>query len=377
MLQRAAKLLSAVSVLLVVSLAPAALAATGSPSIYFAQVSNSIVVGSNVVLQVHVNPAQTPVDTVQVVAAFPADKLSFVGLDTAGSSFNGVVPAQPTATKGTVTFGAADLSGSPVTNDRIVASLIFHAKASGTAVVSLDGSQALSNGAAKSFPTGNVSLALTSGTTASTAVGVSGISVSEVTVNNATVHWHTAVASSSVVNFGQTARYGMAVGSSELVTDHSVKLGAVLAGATAVHYSVSSVAADGQYQASKDQTFTTQGYAVAIAAINKSGKPLSGATVQVGANAAVKAGSDGVAMVADVDSGVQRVTVNGKPQTIVVKSEVGAQAAKIQRFTLVGGSANNAAMWLMLSALGLIVLPLVVLGALWLMAKQRGSKNTL
>jgi hypothetical protein len=371
MLQHRIRLLSVVSAVMLATFAPAVMAA-GVPSMYIAQTNTTVANDSDISLPVHINPSGVPVDTVQVTATFPADKLTFVGLNKAGSPFDAIVPATPTAANGTITFGAADLSGSPITSDTLVASLVFRASTdSGAAAVTLTGSQALRDGKTISgLSTTGTTLTLTGSSTSSRAVGINAITASTITADSATIRWHTALASSSVVDFGQTNYYGMTLGSDDLVTNHSVALGAVLAGATKVHFKVTSVAANGQYQTSGDQTFTTQGYTVAIRVTNKAGKPISGASVQVSGLPAMKTDTDGVAILSNVGFGVQKVVVDGSAQSVLVKSGVGKQAAAIQHFTLISEQ-NSSMTWPILG--GLVVV--VVLAGVLLLIKRREPKK--
>ncbi len=346
--------------------APTAMAAA-APALYFEQADVSVV-GGNVSLPVHVNAAGSSLDTVQIVVTFPADKLTFVGLDKSGSGFTAFVPAVPTDTNGQVTFGAASFStkAKPVVGDVLVGTLLFTAKAtSGVGEVSLSGSQALRSGVTLTGTTTSVAtLHFGAGSTTGGGLGLGNVAATDITVNNTTIRWHTDVPATSGVDYGQTSSYGASVGSQDLVTDHRVKIGSVLPGGTKIHYRVSSVAVGGAYQASEDKAFTTLGYTVAITARDKSGQPLSGASVQVVGGHKAKANTSGVAIITNVGPGAQKVVINGgKSQSILVKSEVGAAATKVQQFTLVGEPAAFPIISLVLAVLvaAAVIVALVML----------------
>ena len=340
--------------MIILAAAPAALAAA-APALYFEQTDVSVV-GGNVSLPVHVNAAGSSLDTVQIVATFPTDKLTFVGLDKAGSGFSAFVPSVPVDANGQVTFSAASFATKPkpIVGDTLVGTLLFTAKAtSGAGEVGLDGSQALRAGSVIPGTTTNVAtLHFGAGNTTGGGLGLGSVAATDITVNDATIRWRTAVPATSGVDYGETSAYGASVGSQQLVTDHQLKLGAMLPGGSSVHFRVSSVAAGGAYQASGDKTFRTLGYTVAITAREASGQPLSGASVRVVGGNKATASADGVAMVPDVGPGAQKVVINGgKPQSILVKSEAGAAAAKIQQFNMVGEPAAFPAIPLVLAVL--------------------------
>ncbi|MEO6513323.1 MAG: hypothetical protein ABIO22_01505 [Candidatus Saccharimonadales bacterium] len=318
-------------------LTPAVAHAAGTPSLFFEKASLSAANGSNLSLALHVNGNGTSLNTINVVASYPVDQLTFVGLDKTGSFFDTFVPASPKVTDGTISFGVASL-GKSVDSDALVGKLLFTAKSSsGIAKVSLSGSEAANGGPALAVDTSSASINLVSGdTTTASTFAIKNISVSGITTSNGVVRWHTDVAASSSVDYGGTATYGLTASSEGMTTDHAVTLASAFSGKTTVHFKITSVSATNQTGFSTDQSFSTQGYTVNILVKDKKDSPIANATVYVGDSKRVKTNASGVATVENVAGGNQKVYINDSAaQIITVKESVGKGGTAPQQFSLV------------------------------------------
>jgi hypothetical protein len=314
---------------------PSMAAANSMPRVYTQPAQFSASNGGNVSVPVRVDPGGSDIDTVEVKVAFPESQLTFVSVDKAGSAFDTFVPGAPKASKGTLEFSAASL-GKSVSDDTLVGTLVFSAKATtGAATLNLTGSAVARAGAELETNADNAVVAFSANGVLANKLSITDISVTDVTVNGATVRWKTATPSTSSVDYGASAQYGLSAGSEQLTTDHVVKLASVFGGHALVHFAVTSRDASGSTGTSDDNSFTTAGYTISVTVKDKAGKALSGADVRVGDGAKVKADSNGVATVSNVAPGNQKVVVNGgKAQFISVKALRAAKAADVQKFSL-------------------------------------------
>ena len=85
---------------------------------------------------------------------------------------------------------------------------------------------------------------------------ISGVSVSNVTHNSATISWKTEEGSTSVVEYGTSTGYGSSVSDASMVTSHSLTLSG-LSPSTTYHFRVRSADSDNNTEISPDFTFTT------------------------------------------------------------------------------------------------------------------------
>ncbi len=85
---------------------------------------------------------------------------------------------------------------------------------------------------------------------------ISAVTVTAITANSATVTWTTDEPATSYVDFGPNTSYGTTLGSSSLVTSHSVVI-SPLTEATLYHFRVRSADASSNEASSADGTFTT------------------------------------------------------------------------------------------------------------------------
>lgn len=84
----------------------------------------------------------------------------------------------------------------------------------------------------------------------------SGITITSITKNSATVNWTTGENGTGLVNFGVTTGYGSAASQGGYVTNHSINL-VSLTEATLYHFQVCSTDTSGNQGCSTDNTFTT------------------------------------------------------------------------------------------------------------------------
>jgi len=105
---------------------------------------------------------------------------------------------------------------------------------------------------------------------------ISNIATSEITKTSVKITWATNEASTSYVNYGPTATYGVTTGQADSVTSHSVPLGGLLPGQT-YHFRVRSKDAANNEAVSGDYTFKTATDTTAGLGVNQT-SPTSGDT---------------------------------------------------------------------------------------------------
>jgi len=347
---------------LLMPLAPAAHAAS-APSIYFGSSTVSAAEGNNFSVALRLNTNGAAIDTVNVIVSFPESQLSLVGLDKGGSVFDTFLPAAPSTDGGKLTFSAASLASRRAGNGLLIATLSFAAKAdSGSATLGLDGSQAANDGAAidATTPSTQVSFRKASPDESNPAtIGIDAVRVTDVSLNGGVVRWKTAVAATSSVDYGADRNYGLTAGSSGMSTDHAVDLGHAFAAKTAVHFRVTSVDSQGDRQSSADQIFTTLGYTVRVQIVDKRSQPQSGVSVTIGGSKAVQTDTEGYATVRNIAAGNQRVSIDGKSQSITVKALATSGPATTQQFKLVAASGAPVGIYV---GIGIVLLLLALLG---------------
>jgi hypothetical protein len=125
---------------------------------------------------------------------------------------------------------------------------------------------------------------------------ISGISVSGITSNGATIGWTTNKAATTQIVFGTTASYGSSsTFNNAQTTSHSVTLSA-LAASTTYHYAVQSISANNVLTTSADQTFTTSAAPDTIAPTVSITAPTNGSTVSGSAVSVTASASDNVSV---------------------------------------------------------------------------------
>lgn len=340
--------------------------ADSTGKLYLQAVPNSVKSGQNVTLTLRVD-GQTDTNLVHAVVNYPVDKLSFVGVDKAGSFFDTFVPSNPNAKDGVISFAAASL-GKTTSDDQLVAKLIFKASVSkGTAQVNLDGSTLANAGKERTPQLNGATVSFADGDSNNSTVDITEEKITNITTNSAVVQWKTNVPTTSSVDYGLTTKYGLNSGSDSLVTTHSVALDKVFGGKKVTYIRITSVAADGSTQTSDGTKFTTKGYNVSITVKSMSGEDLKGATVIISGGSSVKTDENGVATFSDIAPGNQKTIINGgKEQFISVKSVTGAKATDTQNFTLKAASVARGTTWIYSAILAVLALAAIV----WLWHKR-------
>jgi len=114
-----------------------------------------------------------------------------------------------------------------------------------------------------------------------TSVTISQLSVSNLTTTSATVTWTTDIAATSQVEYGSTTAYGsMTPLDSQLVTAHSVPLGALQPGSV-YHFRVHSKPSSGNDTAGPDGTFSTFSNSGSLAIANVSANGITSSVVTI------------------------------------------------------------------------------------------------
>ncbi len=397
--------------------------AAGNAQLYITPNSQSLNTGSNLTLNVIVDTKGATVNAIQSTITYPAN-FSYVSM-TPSSAFS--TPFLPTPSSGSVNF-AAGTGGTPVSGVQTVATLVLHANSAGSGAVSFSdicsGTASSTCSAVvdnvtnlnvlgtinlpstsytvttpstpppptptptpKPTPTptptpskSSSSSSTTKKTTTSTATPtatptpaiatpgapkISGIAVTDISVDSATINWQTDVPASSVVNYGTSTQYGFVAQASGMVTNHSVTLGApnIVEGAT-FYFTVTSAAASGGSATSETQQFNTPGFAVTIVVNDKHGKHISNAKLTLN-NKTAKTNQQGVAALQDVAAGKQQVTIDvgGKitKQFIQVgKIDPVTKTYVKQQFTLTAATGSSSWAYIIIVVFVLIALVLAL-----------------
>ncbi len=225
------------------------------------------------------------VDAVKAVFTFPTDKLTFVSINSGSSAWG--IKAQETVSGGTIEIDRGNIGN--LSGDKLVAYVTFRPRTnSGTATLAFTGDCALTLAGA------NVLSGKTNATYSladapppppapvadTTPPVISAITVTNVSVNAATINWTTNEASSSFVDYGETTNYFFTASKGDLVTSHSIALDSrFLKAGTTYHFLVRSLDGSGNQVKAADQTFTTIGYDITLTITDTSGNPVGNSTV--------------------------------------------------------------------------------------------------
>jgi hypothetical protein len=356
---------------------PLAFAASASMSL--SPSSSGVTNGSTFTVTITENSGAEPVNAAKAVLSYPANLLDFVSISS--SSAFGIVAAN-SGGGGSVQIDRGALPA--VSGSRTVASVRFKAKASaGTATVSLVGGSSVVSANSNTnilSGLGSANYALKAPTAAppaapaappppkdTTAPTLTGVAVSDLLTNSATVTWTTSEPATSEVDYGINTGYGLASGDNNLVTAHKVILNsALLSPGVKYHFVVKSVDPSGNAVAAQDQTFKTKGMSLAVTVVNQKKKALNGAKVEL-ADSNGTTDKDGRVTITDLPIGKIVGTVTYKGKQHVVSAEVkpaDPQTTSPQTATFAINVSTN---WL------IIILPLilVLLGlAVWYMRKR-------
>lgn len=250
---------------------------------YLAPGSMTVTNGQTFSVGVRVN-ASSGVDTAQANLSYPADKLDFLGLSYGGSAFE--IQAQSSGGSGNIRMGRATIGSK--SGDLLVGTITFRAKvSSGSAAVSFTGGTEADK-AGKVIVSAGSSATYTFTKPApvpkpdKTAPKISGVKVTNIGLNTATVVWKTNEKATSVVEYGPAKKLGIIASSSKLITSHKVSLSnKLLFPGTQFFYRVVSKDKSGNSAVSKLTSFKTKGYTVSLSVKDDDGKPLSGKRVKL------------------------------------------------------------------------------------------------
>ncbi|MEX0621421.1 MAG: hypothetical protein WD187_00295 [Candidatus Woykebacteria bacterium] len=349
-------------------------------SMYVSPSSKTINVGDTLSVAVRVNSGTVQINAVQANLAYSADKLEFLAIDLSGTAFEQQYQNQG----GSGVVKLARATTSPVSGDNLVAIVRFKAKAAGTATFSFTSGSSIvrssdnkeetttkaggtytikspggddgGGGDAGGDSSADTSKSTTgsSGTTSSTgpssassgstrtakkdtaAPKISGIRVSGIELEKATISWLTNEKATSVVEYGNVKKLGFIKFDTKLKTSHKISLPAnILAPGTRIYYKVRSKDAAGNIASSKLTSFKTKGYAVKLRITNLNGEPLEGATITLvpGFEKGV-ADKNGIVVFTDVASGKHSVNieVDGQVLSSTITVEEPKKPDQIQDF---------------------------------------------
>jgi hypothetical protein len=184
-------------------------------------------------------------------------------------------------------------------------------------------------------------------TASNPAPAISDISISGLTTTSVTISWKTDLASTSVVEYGNSSKYGLTTQNNALVTDHQVVLTTPnLTSATHYQFVVLSVSAAGVGSTSAAGGFTTLGFPVTIRVVDAHGKLIKGAVVTSDGQTRTTNGA-GFVTFQNLPSGPQTIVIKAGDKTtkrvIMVSNTIPATGnASLQQFSLsaVRGTTN-------------------------------------
>ena len=341
-------------------------------TLYLSPASKTVNVGSNFTIAIRVDSKGININAVQANLSYPTSKLDFVSIDGSESAFN--FPLEETGGGGIVKIGRIVLPD-PVKGDRFVANVTFKAKSSGTATVSFasgtvvlkssdnsvltttksGGSYTINStnpppppppddgDTSKPSPSSTATSTTTTTTTTTpkkdtTAPRISGLRVSNIGFEKATISWVTNEESSTVVEYGIAKSLGIVKFNTKLTKSHSITLSKeILIPGTRFYYRVSSKDASGNVAKSKFTSFKTKGYSVKLRVLNLAGEPIGGAKIiLVPGFDTVVADKNGFALFVDTAPGKHAVTIEIGDQKLaeeIVVEEI-KDPEKTQEFIL-------------------------------------------
>ncbi len=259
--------------------------ASAASGLYLSPASKSATLGSSVSFAVRIN-ADSAVNAVQANISYPADKLTYLSTSFSGTAFE--IQAESSGGGGSIRMARGTLAA--VTGNQLVATITFRANSSsGSGSITFNGDSSLVNngssvasggtGAVISFAPAPVVVPVVVDKTPPV---ISALVSNEITQGAATIGWTTDEASDSVVDYGLTNAYGLAISSTERLTNHKIILASTfILPKTTYHYRVSSTDASGNKTVGEDKTFTTVGFPLTVKVLTKTKKPIAGVTVSV------------------------------------------------------------------------------------------------
>jgi len=363
---------------------------------YLSPSSASVQKNNNVSVNVRINPGSA-INAVDVVVSYDSAKLSYVGTSYAGSPFGSQYPSAPSA--GRIEFGAVD-TGAPVTSDAFIATVTFTARVdSGSAAISLTGSNAADAGTnqptnpgasgatitftappatggsggtsggttktttppktstpAKSTPTSTAAGTATGGTATGggptvkspAATGTPAtVTGSRLQYSSAVLNIVTKTPTTAYIRYGLNGQLSTSTPLSGLATTHAISIDpATLQPGTTYSYVVVTTDQQGVASQTAVQTFKTPGLKVVIGVFDANHHPVKGKTVTLHSTPqSVKTDANGFATFTDVAPGDHHVQYTfgdktySEAVTVVnnVKTAGSTQTADPQNFSVVYG----------------------------------------
>lgn len=114
-------------------------ATSGQATMYITPSKQRLTAADTLIANVWVNSYSQPVNAVQAVLTYPADKLFYVSADTTSSQFT--IQAEVTSSEGRLVLARG--ATTPLTGNQLVATVVFKPKAEGKAAIDFDSSSQL------------------------------------------------------------------------------------------------------------------------------------------------------------------------------------------------------------------------------------------
>lgn len=318
-------------------------------SLYILPSSKTIEVGDTLSVTVRFNSGSTQLRGAQTYISYPVAKLKFDSIDPTGSAFPLTFANEEAG--GVVKIARTSMSA--VSGDKLIATIKFTAKATGSAALGFTAdtyltkfSDSSNEPASKtgaiytitkaSSSTGNttgVNVTVTTGTTGTTSTKVvkkdtkapiiSDVKVTNVGFEAATINWKTNEKSTSVVEYGPSAKLGLVSFNNSLTTAHKISLSKFLSSGMKIYYKVTSKDAAGNTAASKLTSFKTKGYSLKLRIVNLDGEPLIETKITlVPGFETVVTDSSGFALFTDMSAGRYSVNVETGDQVLASNIQV-------------------------------------------------------
>ncbi len=337
--------------------------------------SGSEAEGSTFTLNIYENSGTDPVSAVSADLSYPANLLSF---DNISSSYAFGIVASNSGGNGSVNIDRGAIPA--VTGNQLVASVRFKVLASsGTASVTFNNDSKLvnahSNAEIPSAKSGGIYNLEASSMQDTTLPTITGVMLSDVGSNAATVTWTSSKPATSEVDYGVNSGYGLATGDGSFVLTHKLTLNsALITPGEQYHFVVKSVDSAGNAATSQDQTFTTKGATLNVTVVDQYSQPVYKAKVTIGSVWGITDKKGQVAL-SGLQDGKTVAVVNYKnsrtPVNIEVKSTSPGSAP--QSLTLTIHRPFNHLLLILLPLLGLAAL--VALTASVKAGGLKGSKK--
>lgn len=333
--------------------------------------TKSAAVGSTLSVSLRLNSADA-VNAVQAYIMYPTDSLDYLSTSYGGTAFE--IQAESSAGGGNISIGRGTMS--PVTGNRLIATINFRVKASsGSATINLGGNSTLANnGQSVAAGLGGTNVAFTPPAPKATPApvppvdktppAISDIKVTDIKTNSATITWKTNEPADSVVNYGLDSSYGLTVGSPTPSTVHSVVLSsAFIKPLKKYSFVISSTDTNGNKQTSQPSSFKAAGIAYMIQVNNTKNQPLAGANVNVeGQNQKTDKNGQAKLFLSEGDH-TAVIDIKGKKTYKTFSTEIGKDYSKTPMIVVFNVKATPSYIFLILALICFVIG--LLLGYLW------------